>query len=333
MSLGRPRVHHRRTGSTNDEARTLALGGAPHGALVTASEQIAGRGRDGRRWAAPPGSALLCSLVLRDPPELLSLRAGVAVAEALDERARLKWPNDVLIDGRKVAGILVEARPRERWAVLGIGVNVAVELAQLPSELHASAGTLGLGRSAIEPLLGAVLSALERRLGDRVEPDSGAAPLTLTGPTSWDVRFATGSPTRADAALGEVAQQLARERRRLARHPRARAAQDLLGLGRVRERGGEQRRGEAAVLLAGGVDQPARVARVRGAGGVDEQAEQPLGLRPALHRVLLVDLARVLGHPPDPGVGLVAAADPLVDHRLQHDLRALAALLARSRCR
>ena len=169
MSLGRPRVHHRRTGSTNDEARTLALGGAPHGALVTASEQIAGRGRDGRRWAAPPGSALLCSLVLRDPPELLSLRAGVAVAEALDERARLKWPNDVLIDGRKVAGILVEARPRARWAVLGIGVNVAVALAQLPSELHASAGTLGLGRSAIEPLLGAVLSALERRLGDRVE--------------------------------------------------------------------------------------------------------------------------------------------------------------------
>jgi len=169
MSLGTPRVHHRRTGSTNDAARTLALAGAPHGALVTAGEQISGRGRDGRRWEAPADSALLCSLVLRDPPELLSLRAGVAVAEALDERARLKWPNDVLIDGRKVAGILVEARPRERWAVLGIGVNVAVELAQLPSELRDSAGTLGLESSAIEPLLGSLLRALERWLGEPVE--------------------------------------------------------------------------------------------------------------------------------------------------------------------
>ena len=141
MSLGAPRVHHRRTGSTNDEARALALAGAPHGALVTASEQLAGRGRGGRRWEAPPGSALLCSLVAARPAvRCCSLRAGVAVADALDARTQLKWPNDVLIDGRKVAGILVEARPRERWAVLGIGVNVAVELAQLPSELRETAG-------------------------------------------------------------------------------------------------------------------------------------------------------------------------------------------------
>ncbi len=166
MSLGTPRVHRRSTGSTNDDARALALAGAPHGTLVTALEQSAGRGRGGRRWEAPPGGALLCSLVLREPPTLLSLRAGVAVADAIGEAATLKWPNDILIDGRKVAGILVEARPRELWAVLGIGVNVAVELQQLPPELRESAGTLGLERGAIEPLLESLLGALEHRLGD-----------------------------------------------------------------------------------------------------------------------------------------------------------------------
>jgi BirA family biotin operon repressor/biotin-[acetyl-CoA-carboxylase] ligase len=83
MKLGSPRVHHRRVGSTNVEARTLAHAGAPHGTLVTAGEQTAGRGREGRRWLAPAGSALLCSLVLRDAPPLVSLRAGVAVAEVL----------------------------------------------------------------------------------------------------------------------------------------------------------------------------------------------------------------------------------------------------------
>ncbi len=113
-----------------------------------AATVVAGRRRRAARCSARSS--------LRDPPWLLSLRAGVAVADALDARAQLKWPNDVLIDGRKVAGILVEARPRERWAVLGIGVNVAVELAQLPSELRETAGTLGLERSAIEPLLGSI---------------------------------------------------------------------------------------------------------------------------------------------------------------------------------
>lgn len=165
MKLGSPRIHHRRTGSTNAEARTLAHGGAPHGTLVTSAEQTAGRGREGRRWLAPPGSALLCSLVLRDVPPLLSLRAGVAVADALAADALLKWPNDVLIDGRKVSGILVESRPREAWAVLGIGINVAVSLAELPEELRETAGTLGLDVSAIEPLLERLLETLDGWLG------------------------------------------------------------------------------------------------------------------------------------------------------------------------
>ena len=97
----------------------------------------------------------------------------------------------------------------------------------------------------------------------------------------------------------------------------------------MRERRGQQGGGQAAVLLARRVDQPAGVAGVGRAGGVDEQAEQALGLGPALHGVLLVDLAGVLRHPPDPGVGLVAAADPPLDQRPQHDLGGLAALLAR----
>ncbi len=109
------------------ERATLAIAGAPHGTLVTAGVQTAGRGRQGRTWVAPAGSALLLSLVLREHDALLSLRAGLAVADLAGAAARVKWPNDVLLDGLKVAGILAEGRPQEGWAVLGIGVNVALE--------------------------------------------------------------------------------------------------------------------------------------------------------------------------------------------------------------
>ena len=122
--IGRPRVQHRLTDSTNERARVLASRGAPHGTVVTADEQTAGRGRQGREWVAAPGSALLFSLVLRSPGEALPLAAAVAVCEALPVEAAIKWPNDIWVGGRKVAGILVEARPQEGWAVLGVGVNV-----------------------------------------------------------------------------------------------------------------------------------------------------------------------------------------------------------------
>lgn len=161
-ALGHPRVHYRRIGSTNARARELAAAGAPHGTLVTAAEQSAGRGRQGRAWTAAPGRALLCSVVIRDPPALLPLAAGVAVAEVVGPDAQLKWPNDVLAGGRKVAGILVEGRPQEGWAVIGIGVNVALRLEDFPAELRETAGTLGLGPDAIEPTLDALLVALER---------------------------------------------------------------------------------------------------------------------------------------------------------------------------
>jgi len=162
--LGRPRLHHRVTDSTSLVARALAAAGAPHGTLVTAGEQRAGRGRQGRSWTAPPGRALLMSLVLREWPPLVPMIGALAVADVVGPRATIKWPNDVLLDGRKLAGVLGEARIHEGWAVLGIGLNVAVRVEDLPPELHDRAATLGLAPAAIEPTLEALLRALERRL-------------------------------------------------------------------------------------------------------------------------------------------------------------------------
>jgi BirA family biotin operon repressor/biotin-[acetyl-CoA-carboxylase] ligase len=162
--LGRPRLHLRATTSTNDRARELAQAGAPHGTLVTAAQQTAGRGRQGRTWSAPPGRALLLSVVLRDPPALLPLAAALAVAEVAGPSAKIKWPNDLLLDGRKVAGILAEGRPQDAWAVLGVGLNVALRIEDLPPELHGTAGTLGLEPSDLEPTLDRLLVALEAAL-------------------------------------------------------------------------------------------------------------------------------------------------------------------------
>jgi BirA family transcriptional regulator, biotin operon repressor / biotin---[acetyl-CoA-carboxylase] ligase len=174
MSLGSPRLHLRLVDSTNTRARELAAAGAPHGTLVTASEQRAGRGRQGRTWSAPSGRALLASLIVRDPPRLLPLLAGVAVAEVAERAgapassravaATVKWPNDVLIENRKVAGILVEGRPQERWAVMGIGLNVALRPGDFPPELRETATTLGLGPSAVEGTLATLLDVLARWL-------------------------------------------------------------------------------------------------------------------------------------------------------------------------
>jgi BirA family biotin operon repressor/biotin-[acetyl-CoA-carboxylase] ligase len=164
-------LHLRLTDSTNERARQLALAGAPHGTVVTATQQSAGRGRQGRRWMAAPGRAVLCSVLVRHPPRLLPLASGVAVAEAAEaamirngtqvapERFLLKWPNDVLLGDRKVAGILVEGRPQEDWAVVGIGLNVAQT--EFPPELQGLAGTLGLAPEAVEPALELLLESLD----------------------------------------------------------------------------------------------------------------------------------------------------------------------------
>ena len=162
--IGTPRLHLRATDSTNLRARALALAGAPHGTLVTAAEQSAGRGRQGRTWSAPAGRALLMSVVIRDPPRLLPLVAAVAVADTVGDRAQIKWPNDVLLDGRKVAGILVEGRPQEGWAVLGIGLNVALRTEDFPDELRDRATGLGLEPGDVERVLASLLRHLDARL-------------------------------------------------------------------------------------------------------------------------------------------------------------------------
>jgi BirA family transcriptional regulator, biotin operon repressor / biotin---[acetyl-CoA-carboxylase] ligase len=170
--IGTPRVHHRLTDSTNERAKELADAGAPHGTLVTAEEQRAGRGRQGRLWTAPPGTAVLMSLVLRDLDErhaLLPLAAAVAVCETCEgagaTECRVKWPNDVWIDRKKVAGILIEGRPQEGWAVLGIGLNVTTQ--EFPPELAGIATSLrvaGYERSTAE-VLDALVGSLSRWLG------------------------------------------------------------------------------------------------------------------------------------------------------------------------
>jgi BirA family transcriptional regulator, biotin operon repressor / biotin---[acetyl-CoA-carboxylase] ligase len=168
--LGTPRLHLRSVDSTNVRAQQLAMAGAPHGTLVTAAAQTAGHGRQGRAWVTPAGRALACSLVLREPPRLLPMLTALAVADvaerfdAAGRQAAIKWPNDVLLDGRKVAGILAEGRPQEGWVVLGIGVNVAVEQDAFPPELRELATALGAGPDALEPALTLLLERLDHWL-------------------------------------------------------------------------------------------------------------------------------------------------------------------------
>jgi BirA family biotin operon repressor/biotin-[acetyl-CoA-carboxylase] ligase len=130
----------RRVGSTMEVAHGLAAQGAPEGTLVWAARQEQGRGRLGRSWASPEGGAY-CSVILRPDRPLsqipqLSLVAGLATAEAIRELAgvppAIRWPNDVLLDGLKVAGILVEAR--DDATVVGVGINVTTDPADLPPD-------------------------------------------------------------------------------------------------------------------------------------------------------------------------------------------------------
>jgi BirA family biotin operon repressor/biotin-[acetyl-CoA-carboxylase] ligase len=190
------RVHYRQTGSTNDRARELAGRGAPHLTLVTAREQTAGRGRQGRTWVAPPGAALLMSLVLRSYDELAPLRAGVAVADVAGPAARVKWPNDVWLEDRKLAGILMEGRPQEGWVVLGIGINVSAA----PEELPAAS----LGRDDVEAVLEEVLAALRHRLSQPASEAVAAlrARDALLGrPVSWHDGSGTGAGIAEDGCL------------------------------------------------------------------------------------------------------------------------------------
>jgi BirA family biotin operon repressor/biotin-[acetyl-CoA-carboxylase] ligase len=149
VSFGNPRHHRRSLDSTNDLAREFAAVGAPQGTVVTAEEQVAGRGRQGRSWTAPAGKALLYSAIVRPLEQrhlVLPLAAPLAVADAAEEVAgvscAIKWPNDVWIEGRKCAGVLIEARPQDGWAVIGVGLNVSIEPGEFPEELRETATSL-----------------------------------------------------------------------------------------------------------------------------------------------------------------------------------------------
>jgi BirA family transcriptional regulator, biotin operon repressor / biotin---[acetyl-CoA-carboxylase] ligase len=148
--FGAPHRHYRRTDSTNARARELVEAGAPHGTVVTAAEQTAGRGRQGRTWTAPPGKALLYSAILRPLDErhlLLPLAVPLAVCNAAEElepeiECQVKWPNDIWIDGRKLAGVLIEAKPQDGWAVIGIGLNLSISPEEFPPDLRDTAVSL-----------------------------------------------------------------------------------------------------------------------------------------------------------------------------------------------
>jgi BirA family biotin operon repressor/biotin-[acetyl-CoA-carboxylase] ligase len=229
-SLGHPHIHLDVVESTNSLAKEKAAEGAVHGTVFTASEQTAGRGRQGRTWVAPAGRALLMSVILR-PAEprhrFAPLAAALAVAETCDSlagtSAAIKWPNDVWIDGRKVSGILVEARadqdPDRSWVVIGIGLNTRVRIEDMPEELRETATTLALdpGVDALKPLLerldywiaaptGELVSAWQKRdalLGREISWDGGAG--TANGiDEEGNLRVALASGGELAIGAGEV---------------------------------------------------------------------------------------------------------------------------------
>jgi BirA family transcriptional regulator, biotin operon repressor / biotin---[acetyl-CoA-carboxylase] ligase len=159
LTLGRPMHLLATTSSTNDEAKRAAAEGAPHGSTWVAEAQTAGRGRQGRSWLATPGESILASVLVRAkcPPArlpLIALVAGLAVRDAVARaatgaRVAIKWPNDVLVEGRKVAGILVEAitiGARVDAVVVGMGINVHSRA--FPQDLASRATSVALVRDA-----------------------------------------------------------------------------------------------------------------------------------------------------------------------------------------
>jgi BirA family transcriptional regulator, biotin operon repressor / biotin---[acetyl-CoA-carboxylase] ligase len=163
-AFGRPYVWRETCASTQELAR-----GMPEGGVAACEEQTAGRGRRGRAWASPRGTGVLFSLSLHPatPPERLpplTLVIGEAVAEAAWPDAAVRWPNDVVVDGHKLAGILAEARDGE--VVVGIGVNANHELGDLPADARVAPTSLLLlsgGPVDRAALLADMLEAIERR--------------------------------------------------------------------------------------------------------------------------------------------------------------------------
>ena len=189
-----------------DVAASLVAEGAPHGVVVAAREQTAGRGRRGATWESPPGAGLYFSFIARPTAQqvsLVTLAAGVGVCEAVAKATGLepllKWPNDLLVGRRKLAGILAEGHAigsSEQAIVIGVGVNVL--RAAYPPEVAARATSLEeeLGRSVDrDTLLNAIVVALDRRLvalsedpGDILRSWRASSPSSLGTRVEWDGR-------------------------------------------------------------------------------------------------------------------------------------------------
>lgn len=172
MKIGQEIRRFARCGSTMDEARALALAGADEGLVVVAEEQTAGRGTKGRTWHSPPGAGLYATVLLRPASGLIlvPLAVGVAVREAAAKAApavRLKWPNDLVWEGRKIAGVLCEGSEDgrgSRFVLAGIGINVGQAPEDFPPEIAARSASLRMaaGRPVDrESLLGRLCEALE----------------------------------------------------------------------------------------------------------------------------------------------------------------------------
>lgn len=186
--IGRTLLVRAETGSTNDDAWDAAATGAADGTIVIADHQTSGRGRDHRIWHDAPGRGLALSILLhpgcdRTAVATAPLVVGLALARGLDALgadAELKWPNDLLLGGRKLAGVLCESRRRADGAgviVIGAGVNVTQREADFPPELRARATSLALAGHALdrEVVAAAFLNALEPLWDEHQEGDAGVA--------------------------------------------------------------------------------------------------------------------------------------------------------------
>jgi len=197
------------TGSTNDEAKLRAADGAPDGTVVVAKSQRSGRGRRGRQWVSPPGN-LYVSVLLRPkcPPLVaatLSFVAALAAAETVaafapvPDHVRCKWPNDILIDGKKVAGILLESsistEQLSEWVVLGVGINLASHPNVAGPHPSTSLEELGVGGVSVDSALKHFLTSLA--LWRKRWHEDGFAPIRA----AWRAR-AYGMGERVNVSLG-----------------------------------------------------------------------------------------------------------------------------------
>lgn len=260
---GVPRLEaHARLPSTNDRVRELGLAGAPAFTTVIAEEQTAGRGRSGRRWESPPAMGLWISVLLRPEPgrgtPLTPLVVGVAVARAAEEaadgvEARLEWPNDILVGGRKVAGVLCEG-VGTGLVVAGVGVNCRQREEDFPEELRERAGSLEMaaGRRVSRA---AVAGALLRELQDLFSP----APALLEGDLAAEVRrrdALRGRRVRTEAGPAGIARGI-----------------DPEGALRVEDAGGDVRRIVAGTVRAVGLGTAPARETARDSAREDEESE------------------------------------------------------------